>query len=925
VSTRFTKIFLIAILSTHFTSAFAGGDDLVKTWKNKQEAYYNGETLVEKNSLEAIKRMESLLKKYKWPAAKKNNMLHKLADLHLNTGRILENKSGSQKANTHTLKALNIYKYIIQKHPTYSKMEYVLFSRGFELFMRKKYGEAQKTLSILNKNFPRSKFTDDAYVIRADSFYELKKYKSAANFYAKGQKSSKSELAIYSKYRKSWSFFNLRKYNQAFNTLYSLALSDKSSSTKSLYASGEALADLPRFYEKQSIKKDYYNDFNKVAGTKKTEGLLFELSELYFDGGQWSKSIQVYRSLVTKFPSSKMRAVYHLKNGIAQSTRKKIRSSSLEIQTGLDLCKSELCTSIAQDEIFKIVNDWEKHWRKNQSDKNYARALSAVYPSLAKNTVKKEEKSKIYLLLAEVEHHSKNYKKASEAFEQAYLENPKASYARQARWGAIESLMKVSTKGWSQKEVTRLSGLVNKFIEDYSTAKDSVLAQNFLAQVYKDSNQTKMAADLYRRVSEDHMYTNTGEVAYNSYLKVQINEKNYETVVDYLLNQKKLDTKGLKRKLLNKDLDQTYTEWTEKLAGAKKLSSLVSVYDQALVNRNNSPLKKDWMWNKSLALASQKSYKKAAESFLSYEKAFGNTDKKRLEAFNNALFSYKKSKMHDEALAVTSKLLRFDSKNRNDWLIESANIHYEKRDYMTAFEVLSQVSITHPQKDIVFTKLLNKFDKNELNKVIKSNLTSFSGNTVGELLLKLISKIDDIDAQETKSAALRLKNLKAEDSNYNATGHYLLAVHDFRIFKKINYKITSKLEKSLEKKIKRMMKIDSQFRDSISVASGEAQTKSIIGLGQVYLFIAESYTAYAKKRLKAKLDIQEVKSLISPFLNQSKVFWAEAKSSLRGVSDKKTASKLNKVIKKSERRSERLEAWYKKKTQINLAKNGGVK
>jgi len=923
VRTIFTKAFLFLTLLMQFATAHAGGDDLVKTWKNKQEAYYNGETLVEKNSLEAIKRMNSLLKKYKWPKAKKISMMHKLADLHLNTGRILENKSGSQNVSSHTVKALKIYKDIITSYPKYSKLEYVLFSRGFELFMRRKFDEAQGTLALLNKNFSRSKFTDDAFVIRADSFYELKKFQSAANLYTSGERSSKPELAIYSKYRKSWSFYNLKKYNQAYSNLYALALSDKGKSSKSLYASGEALADLPMFYQKQNITNSYFKDFNQVAGAKKTEALLSELSDLYFDGGRWSKSISVNKDLINKYPQSKMRSVYHLKSGIALSTRKKIRSSSLEIKKGLELCKSKVCSSIAQDEIFKLVNDWEKHWRQKQNDKSYARALSVVYPSLAKNTIKKSEKSKIYLLLAEVEHHSKNYKKASLAFEQAYIENPKAVYAKQARWGAIESLMYIKTKGWAGKDVERLSSLVKLFISDYSAEKDSVLAQNFLAQVYNDSNRSKMAADLYRTVSEQHMYTETGKVAYNNYLKVQIKENKYETVADYLLNQKKLDTKGSKRTLINKDIDQVYTEWTEKLAASKKVSALVSVYDKALTNRSRSPLKKDWLWNKSLALASLKAYKKAAESFLSYEKEFGNTDNKRLEALNNALFSYKKSKKYDEALVVTGKLLRFDSKNRQDWLMESAKIHYDKRNYMTSFEVLSQVSVDHPQKNEVFNKLLSKFSKVELSKVTRSNLSSYSGNTVGELFLKLISKIDNLDAQETKSAALRLKSLKAEDSNYNAKGHYFLAIHEFRKFKKNKYTISSKPEKSLEKMIKRMIKIDGHFRDSIASATGTQQTRSIIGLGQLYLQVAGNYTAYSKKRLKSGLDITEVKDLISPFLGQSKVFWGEALNSLRGVRDKKEIAKLKKIIKKSKRRSDRLEDWYKKKTQVKLAKNGG--
>lgn len=915
----------LIIVSSFASVSFAGGDDLVKTWKNKQEAYYNGETLVEKNSLEAIQRMGSLLKKYKWPKAKKVSMLHKLADLHLNTGRILENKAGSSKANSHTLKALTMYKNIISKYPNYSKIEYVLFSRGFELFMRKNFEQAQEVLSILNRRFPRSKFTDDSYVIRADSLFELKRYTSATRLYSTAQNSSDRELATYSKYRKSWSLFNLKKYNQAYTSLYSIAKNDLKRKTDKLYSRGEALEDLPRFYHKQTLTSAYYRDFSVVADRAKTESLLSELSEMYFDQGEWSKSIGVYTDLVSRYPKSKMKSVYFLKKGIALSTKKRITRSSIEIKKGLTLCDIKLCNSIAQDDIFKLVNDWEKHWRENKKNKEYASALSTVYPSLAESTKNKIEKSKIYLLFAEVEYNSKKFKSASYAFEKAHIENPKAAYTRQARWGALESLMNITKKKWANVEIKRLGRLTNSFIESYSKEKDAIIAQNFLAKIYQNSNKSALASELFKRISEDHMYTKLGSEAYNSYLKIKIKEGKYKTTTDYLLSQRTRDKKGIKRTLINQDLDQAYTEWAEKLVARKRSNDLVKVYTLALENRVNSPLKRDWQWNKSLALVSAKSYKKAAENFMLYERMYRNIDGKRLEAFNNALVSYKKVKMYDEALIASSQLYRFDQKNQNEWLLEKVNLHMAKKNYLTAFEVLSQVDRNHSSKNTTFVSILSKLNEEELDKVTRSNLTSFSGDSVGELLLKLITKINDLDSQATKTVALRLKNLKLEDSNYNAKGNYTLAVHEFRKFKKIKFTINSRLEKSLEKMIKKMLKIDAYYRDAISQSTDETQAKSMIGLGVLYLQVAENYTPYAKKRIKSKLDITDVKDLISPFVEQSKVFWTEANSSIASLKDKKKASKLKNVLKKSMKRTQRLEAWYKKSVQIKIAANKGVR
>jgi TolA-binding protein len=926
------KVFKNALLvSTFFASSvswtnsvFASGDELIKTWRNKQEAYYNGETLVEQNTIEAIKRMDGLLKKYKWPTSKKVSMLHKLADLHLNAGRIEENKSGGLKASTHTLKALRIYKTIIQAYPNYENLEFVLFSSGFELFMRKEYSEAQKTLAILNKRFPKSKFKDEVFVIRADSYFELNQFTEALKLYTKANQSTNEDLAVYSRYRKSWALFNLKRYNEAYDSLFALAKEDIQKGARNLYSSEEAIADLPRFFHKQTKKKDASNDFITVVGLKKTEPLLFELSELYFESGYWDKSSKVFNTLIARYPNSKMRSVYHLKNGIALSTKKEITTSSLEIQKGLKNCKSQLCSSIAQDDIFKLVNDWERHWRKKQNDISYRKALSTVYPALASIAQDKKEKSKIYLLLADVEYASKNYKNASIAFELSYKENPEAPYAKQSKWAAIESLMNLKTKKWLSRDLDRLAGLVNNFISEFPTDKRSIAAQSFLAKSYNDSDQEQMASNLYKRVSETHLYTKTGAEAYNSFLKIKVDAKDYETATKYLLNLSTIDEKGLKRKLISNDLDDIYTEWSESLAKNKKMASLIAVYNEALKNRPSSSKKKDWLWNRSLALVATKSYKKAGDSFLEYERDFGNSDGKRVEALNNAYVSFNKAKLYSKSLNVISKLLQFDKGNRNDWLVESVKIHIETKKYMTAFEILSQVSRNHPEKNNTFERLITKLDKKELDKIRRSNLNSFSGDAVGELLLKLIYKIDDLESQQTKTTALRLRNVNSENRDYNAKGHYILANLEQRKFEKINYNITSNLQRSLDKMLRRVMSVDGHYRSAVEVGSSSTQTKAILGLATLYLEVVKKYTKYAKQRIKAKKSINDVDELMAPFLEQSLVFCNEAKDALKGVGDKRTTSKLKNRINVIIKKTKRYETWYKKNTQVNLAKNGDL-
>ncbi len=916
-------LIIITFLLGLSQTAFSAGDDIIKTWRDKQEAYFKGEALVQSNSEKAVEKLSKLLKKYKWDKTEEAKLMHKLAELHLSIGRVNETQKYI-KTDSHTKKALSLFKEIINKHSNYKKLEYILFSYGFELFMRGRHSEAYSTLTKLNTRFPRSEFTTDAFVIRADSKFELREYKKSINLYQKAIVSNNKELAAYSSYRKAWAQFNANRFNSAYKSLTNVINGNLNVDKRIIDPKKEAQNDIARFYQKQRNFFNPYSDIKKLVKKENLEKSLSELAKLYFEAGEWKKAIHVYNDLIIRFERSKDISTYHIKKGIALSTRKNILKAGQEISSGLSKCKTIECQTIANDEIFKMVNNWEKHWRKHQSNKNYLKALSIVYPKLADVAVSNVEKSKIYLLLAEIEVFSKKFTSASIAYEKAYLNNKKASYANEAFWESINSISKLRVLSFKKEKIKRIEGLVSSYIYKFPSSKRAIDAQNLLAKVYIASNKPDSATDLYKSLSHKYLYKKTGLHAYNQYLKNKVKERDYRGITNYLLSLKKMDKKKTRWRIINTDLDQSYEDWSQLSIKSKKYPTSIKVLKEAIKNRPLSKLTSEWHWNLAYTYLISKKYSSSAESFVAYENKYKNSKKKQVQALNNAFIGYKKSKNYKKAIPVTDKLIFRDRKNKDNWLIEKSDLLKLRSKYIDSFRVLSIVNSKHPRKNTLFLDLISRFKKKQVDIALKSNLSSFTNESVAELVLKLIATIDDIDNKSTKTAAVSLINIKSKNKNYAAKGHYFVGMHEMRKFSSKKYTINSKLEKSLNRMIPRIMSVDESFRNSIQFSTDETQAKALIAMGNLYTLVAKKYQPYSKKLLKNKISMMHVKDLVSPFFDQSRTYWREAKRSISSIRNKNQRKKLERLFKKVKKSSVALESWYNKNSKIQFITSNGV-
>lgn len=887
------------ILSSQVQASLSG-DDLVKAWRGKQEAYYKGEELVEGNSKEAVAKLRGLLKSYKFSETKKIKMLHRLADLELNLGRISENKSENSSQSKHSENAIKLYANIINKYPDYDKIDHVIFSFGFEQYVRNNYKRAFKALDVLVRKHKNSKYLVDSYLIQADSMFELKNYNQAKNLYNKVIKSNRDELVAYSKYRKSWALYNNKSYNEAYDNLKALILDDSKNQVQLMATKKEALTDLPLFYYKQSKTFSPYSDILALQNKKSAESTLAQISSLYYSAGQWAKATQTYSELLRNFPTSENLGLYHLKKGLALSTSKNVSRSSVEIASGLKKCQITECVAFANNEIFNLVNDWEKHWRKNQKDSSYANALKTVYPELAGLAKSKKEEAKIYILLAELHHYSKDYLKASIEFERSYLTHPESSYSKQAYWGSIESLMSLESAKQLKIDTRRLKALTTGFIAKFPSDKKSIDAQEFLAQIYVKNNNLTLAADLYKEISFAHLYTESGDSAYNNLVALYAQHKNYSEVVNFLLAIKSIDKKKLRHKTANEDLDKAFEEWSQSLIADKKTEKAAAVLGLALKHRPGSKMTHLWLWNKALALHKSENYRSSADTFSEYLKKHSNIYGREREGLENLLVSYMKLKNYSQALGVCDSLLKIDPKNQDKWLTKKFEIYYDKRQYFKAFESLSLIRKDIDTKNKHFLSLIKQLDQSDINKIMRANLIGFRPDTVGELYLKSIHEMNDIKSKNTKEIAIRLIEVKAQNSNYNAKGHFYLALHESHKFiNDDNLEVRTNPEKSLDNIVRRLLPIDDHYRKTIELSTDETQVKALVSMGQIYTEAALKYHSYIKKLVDEDYDISSVRDLIMPFIDQSNSFIKEAQATAKTLSYKKSQRSVAKALRKN--------------------------
>ncbi len=218
-------------------------------------------------------------------------------------------KNGSapdnEKASGYQRRALRIAQDIVQNAPRFKNYAGALFLAGFAEMKLGQENLGIQDLQNFVKAYPTHSRTADAYRILADDAFDKGNTAIAEGYYKKILSFSDSNLIGYTLYKLGWCAYERNDFPKALQSLeQAVAWSDQWEKSEALSAlQREAKRDLISIYAEvgDSHKApEYFQKFMKGE----TAPWIIDLAKQLDNSGQYDKSAELYRYLITSDPNN---------------------------------------------------------------------------------------------------------------------------------------------------------------------------------------------------------------------------------------------------------------------------------------------------------------------------------------------------------------------------------------------------------------------------------------------------------------------------------------------------------------------------------------------------------------------------------------------------------------------------------------------
>ena len=210
-----------------------------------------------------------------------------------------------------------LYKAIIQRYPSYPRLDEVLYFLAQNLQKRNRNDpEALKAYRALIQGYPKSRYVPDSWMAFGEYYFErankvdrsqnlqraLESYKHAAEY-------QESSVYGYALYKQGWVHYNLGNWSEALELFRAVIFfGEMPTSTvaqdRKLALVKEARKDYVRTYSHVGSPERAQEEFHRVGGEAGWWDMLKSLAGLYFDEGKDRDAILVYASLIKARPVS---------------------------------------------------------------------------------------------------------------------------------------------------------------------------------------------------------------------------------------------------------------------------------------------------------------------------------------------------------------------------------------------------------------------------------------------------------------------------------------------------------------------------------------------------------------------------------------------------------------------------------------------
>ncbi len=281
-----------------------------------------------------------------------------------------------KKLDEYRKEAIKAYAQLVQDHPTFKRMDEVLFALAFSLDEMKQSDKAREVYYRLIKNFPESKFVPNAYLSFAEHYFATGDMQAANKFYAKVTEFPPERNQVYgfALYKQAWVKYNLEDFKGSLTNFVEVIEFAKShpEARDAANLMKQSRRELVMPYARVGTPAKALEFFGRFAenDAQKYE-MLESLAELYYDTGEWGPTVQTYHKLMSELPDSDKLCYWqsritnaelasgNKKNGVTELTRLVDVSEAWQSGTKSDEAKTQ-CKQYAAQTLVDLATAWHR-------------------------------------------------------------------------------------------------------------------------------------------------------------------------------------------------------------------------------------------------------------------------------------------------------------------------------------------------------------------------------------------------------------------------------------------------------------------------------------------------------------------------------------------------------------------------------------
>jgi len=376
-----------------------------------------------------------------------------------------ENRRSKEPPLPDYVRTLGLYDRLIEKHPDFDRLDFVLFMRAFTLMERGQDDEALPLFRRILAEFPRSRFRPDAHMALAEHVFNTDyDYKRALVEYDQVLAYEESELYDLALFKSAWCLWQLDQKSEAalrFRRVLDIegrqAEGARRKHLKELQS--EALEYLIQVFteDERNRAADVRRFLQEIGGERHVQRVLTRLSVTYYDQARFDRGIEAYQLLLELDPKDEKAPQYQLAiakgyMAIDQFPKALEAYRKLSVDYG---ASSVWATQQSDDDVVAEAKVTIEEALREQAltlheigqrdgQKDQLERAVAMYRVYLEAFPREKESYRLTFYLGEILFHRlKQYSEAGEVYLTAAQLDPKGEFTRDALYNAIGSFEQV--------------------------------------------------------------------------------------------------------------------------------------------------------------------------------------------------------------------------------------------------------------------------------------------------------------------------------------------------------------------------------------------------------------------------------------------------------------------------------------------------